>query len=59
MVWSQSGNKLVGSSAIGSANQGGAVAISYDGNTAIIGGIADNINLEPLGFSFQYNFYSG
>ncbi|GIK60066.1 MAG: T9SS type A sorting domain-containing protein [Ignavibacteriota bacterium] len=45
VVWSQSGNKLVGSSAIGSANQGGAVAISYDGNTAIIGGIADNINL--------------
>ncbi|MEO8398896.1 MAG: T9SS type A sorting domain-containing protein [Ignavibacteriaceae bacterium] len=43
-VWSQSGNKLIGSDAIGSANQGGAVAISPDGNTVIVGGIADNTN---------------
>ncbi len=44
-VWSQVGNKLVGSGAIGSSNQGGAVAISPDGNTIIVGGIADNTNL--------------
>ncbi len=43
-VWSQLGDKLIGSDAVGNANQGGAVAISPDGNTAIIGGIADNIN---------------
>jgi hypothetical protein len=43
-VWSQSGNKLFGSGAVGIANQGGAVAISPDGNTIIIGGIADNTN---------------
>ena len=44
-VWSQSGNKLVGSGAIGSAvNQGGAVAISPDGNTVIVGGIGDDTN---------------
>ncbi len=43
-VWSQSGNKLFGSGAIGNANQGGAVAIAPDGNTAIVGGIADNTN---------------
>jgi len=44
-VWSQSGNKLFGSDAVGIANQGGAVAISPDGNTIIVGGIADNTNL--------------
>jgi hypothetical protein len=43
-VWSQSGNKLFGSDAVGIANQGGAVAISPDGNTIIVGGIADNTN---------------
>ena len=43
-VWSQLGNKLIGSSAVGNANQGGAVAIAPDGNTAIVGGIADNTN---------------
>lgn len=43
-VWSQSGNKLVGSGAVGNANQGVTVAISSDGYTAIIGGIADNTN---------------
>lgn len=43
-IWSQSGNKLVGSGAIGVANQGTSVAISPDGNTAIVGGIADDTN---------------
>ncbi len=44
-VWSQSGNKLFGSGAVGIANQGGAVAISQDGNTIIVGGISDNTNM--------------
>jgi hypothetical protein len=44
-VWSQAGNKLFGSGAVGIANQGGAVAISPDGNTIIVGGIADNTNI--------------
>jgi len=43
-VWTQSGYKLIGSDAIGSANQGVVVAIAPDGNTAIVGGIADNTN---------------
>ena len=43
-VWSQLGNKLIGSDAVGNANQGGAVAIALDGNTIIVGGIADNTN---------------
>ncbi|MFZ1519556.1 MAG: T9SS type A sorting domain-containing protein [Ignavibacteriaceae bacterium] len=44
-IWSQSGNKLIGSGTVGNANQGGAVAISPDGNTIVVGGIADNTNL--------------
>ncbi len=43
-VWSQLGNKLFGSGAVGNANQGGAVAISSSGNRVIVGGIADNAN---------------
>ena len=36
-VWYQQGPKLVGSGASGSANQGYSVALSGDGNTALIG----------------------
>jgi hypothetical protein len=43
-VWSQQGSKLVGTGAVGSDNpaQGLSVSLSADGNTAIIGGPADN-----------------
>jgi len=41
-VWSQQGPKLVGTGAVGAAGQGGAVALSGDGNTAILGGLNDN-----------------
>ena len=40
--WAAQGNKLVGSGASGSANQGWSVALSADGNTALVGGPADN-----------------
>jgi hypothetical protein len=40
-VWTQQGNKLVGTGAVGSARQGVSVAMSADGNTAIVGGPAD------------------
>jgi hypothetical protein len=43
-VWTQQGNKLVGSGAVGIARQGMAVALSADGNTAIVGGATDNSN---------------
>jgi gliding motility-associated-like protein len=43
-TWSQQGNKLVGSGAIGFSMQGYAVSISADGNTAIVGGSEDNSN---------------
>jgi len=42
-VWTQQGNKLAGTDAIGSARQGHSVALSADGNTAIVGGLADNM----------------
>jgi hypothetical protein len=41
-VWSQQGGKLVGTGAVGSAYQGNSVALSADGNTAIVGGNGDN-----------------
>ena len=41
-VWSQQGSKLVGTDAVGAARQGTSVAISPDGNTAIVGGYADD-----------------
>jgi hypothetical protein len=44
-AWAQQGNKLVGTGAAGSARQGMAVALSADGNTAIVGGPADNSNI--------------
>jgi hypothetical protein len=41
-VWSQQGAKLVGAGAVGAARQGFAVALSADGNTAVVGGSVDN-----------------
>ena len=43
-VWSQEGSKLVGAGAIGVARYGKSVAISGNGNTAIVGGPYDNLN---------------
>ncbi len=40
-VWSQQGTKLVGMDTVGAADQGFSVAISGDGNTAIVGGWND------------------
>jgi hypothetical protein len=41
-VWTQQGSKLFGGGAVGAARQGYSVALSADGNTAIVGGYADN-----------------
>jgi len=41
-VWTQQGSKLVGTGAIGNAGQGISVALSADGNTALVGGHIDN-----------------
>ena len=40
--WTQQGSKLVGTGASGGAGQGSSVALSSDGNTALIGGPGDN-----------------
>ena len=40
--WAQQGEKLIGAGALGPAGQGTSVAISADGNTAIVGGPTDN-----------------
>ncbi|HEX7677288.1 MAG TPA: hypothetical protein VF713_04145, partial [Thermoanaerobaculia bacterium] len=41
-TWTQQGPKLVGSGAVTAANQGGTVALSADGNTALVGGYLDD-----------------
>lgn len=43
-TWTQQGPKLVGTGAIGGAAQGQSVSLAADGNTAIVGGIADDGN---------------
>jgi hypothetical protein len=40
-IWTQQGNKLVGTDAVGNASQGYSVGLSGDGNTAIVGGPID------------------
>jgi hypothetical protein len=40
--FSQEGSKLVGTFTVGLGEQGWSVALSADGNTAIVGGLADN-----------------
>jgi len=41
-VWSQQGDKLAVTDAVGIVELGYSVSISYDGNTAIVGGAGDN-----------------
>ena len=41
-TWTQQGSKLTGSGESGAAHLGASVALSADGNTALIGGYADN-----------------
>jgi hypothetical protein len=41
-VWRQSGKKLVGSAAIGAANQGRSVSISSSGTLVVVGGCGDD-----------------
>ncbi len=43
-VWTQQGPKLIGTGAVYNAFQGISVAISSDGNTALVGGYQDNTN---------------
>ena len=45
ITWTQQGTKLVGSGYVGTPLQGHSVALSGDGNTAIVGGPSDNSNI--------------
>jgi hypothetical protein len=47
-VWTQQGNKLVGNGAMRSARQGTSVALSADGNTAIVGAFAGDESVGPV-----------
>lgn len=42
-VWRQQGAKLVGTGANGAAAQGSSIALSADGNTALVGGPGDGV----------------
>jgi hypothetical protein len=44
-AWTQQGAKLIGTGATGNAGQGTSVALSADGNTALIGGSFDNSSM--------------
>jgi hypothetical protein len=44
-TWTQQGEKLTGGGAVGVAGFGASVALSSDGNTALIGGVYDNLEV--------------
>jgi hypothetical protein len=55
-IWTQQGSKLVGSGAVGQAQQGRSVALSGDGNTAIVGGPRDNDGPNgPIGAAWVFS----
>lgn len=47
-TWSQQGNKLVGTGAIGTTSQGRGLALSGDGNTLATGGVDDNSQIGAV-----------
>ena len=49
-LWNQLGGKLVGTGAVGSAHQGKSVALSADGNTAIVGGSTYIVRFSAGGY---------
>ena len=51
-TWMQHGEKLTGGGEIGNGNFGSAVALSSDGNTALIGGDKDNESQAPNVYSY-------
>jgi hypothetical protein len=52
-VWTQSGNKLVGTGVVGNSSQGWSASLSADGNTAIVGGPRDN---SLIGAAWAYTY---
>lgn len=59
-VWSQQGNKLVGTGYAGTPEQGYSVAVSADGNTVLTGGFVDGVlNNYELGASWVFTRTNG
>jgi hypothetical protein len=60
-VWTQQGDKLVGTGAVGQARQGYSVALSGDGNTAIVGAPSDNVDSSgnSVGAAWVYTRSNG
>ena len=59
-AWTQQGLKLVGTGAVGAANQGNSVAVSADGNTAVVGGYGDNSGfMSDIGAAWVYTRSGG
>ncbi len=56
-VWTQQGSKLVGTGAVGAANQGHSVSLSADGNTAIVGGPDDDQVPGPCGSGHEVEVF--
>ena len=53
-IWAQQANKMVGGENTGASMQGGAIAISADGNLIIAGGSGDNSGQGAVWFFFRY-----
>jgi hypothetical protein len=60
-VWTQQGDKLVGTGAVGNADQGTSVALSADGNTAVVGGPGDSPDRggNPIGATWVFTRSNG
>ena len=58
-TWTQQGSKLVGTSATGTPYQGVSIALSADGNTALVGGNGDNTNQGATWVFVQSNTWTG
>jgi len=48
-VWKQQGSQLTANDEVGSGSFGRSVALSWDGNTALIGGPTDNVGQDNVG----------
>ena len=55
-AWTQQGSKLIGTDVDGPAGQGGSVALSRDGNTAVVGGHRDR---DFVGAAWMYSRSGG
>ena len=51
-TWTQQGPKLTASDETGAGDFGSSVALSADGNTALIGGIYDSATVEAAAWVF-------